>query len=198
MGIRSIKHNGRLLALAVTAIATVSMTAGSLSLALFTDQETVDGTFSTGTIVLDDAKIDGLTLTTSNMMPGDVTYDDVVVENDGSSQLRYAVSAASTNTDGKDLRSQLLLQVKVGVTDCSAAGWAADGTAVRTSVALGATTTVFGSAVAGADAGDRNLDAAANETLCFRVELPTATGNDYQSATTTTTFTFDAEQTKNN
>jgi hypothetical protein len=37
-----------------------------------------------------------------------------------------------------------------------------------------------------------------SETLCFRVNLPLATGNGFQSATTTATFTFDAEQTANN
>jgi hypothetical protein len=36
------------------------------------------------------------------------------------------------------------------------------------------------------------------ETLCFKVELPLATGNLFQTAATTATFTFDAEQTKNN
>lgn len=41
------------------------------------------------------------------------------------------------------------------------------------------------------------LAAAANETLCFRVTLPAGTGNAYQATTTTTKFTFDAEQTAN-
>ena len=63
---------------------------------------------------------------------------------------------------------------------------------------LGASGAGFGNPAAGAQAGDRTLAAAANETLCFRVTLPSGTGNAYQSATTTTTFTFDAEQTANN
>ncbi len=86
------------MAVAVAGLAVASMGAGSMSLALFTDQETVDGTFSSGSIVLDPAKVDGLTLTTSNMMPGDSVTDDVVVENDGSSQLRYSMSTSSTTT----------------------------------------------------------------------------------------------------
>ena len=37
-----------------------------------------------------------------------------------------------------------------------------------------------------------------NEILCFRASLPLTTGTAYQSASTTATFTFDAEQTANN
>lgn len=187
-----------LLLLAMLTLSVTSLGAGAFSLALFTDQETVDGTFSTGTIILDDVKIDALVLTTSNMMPGDSVTDDVVVENDGSSQLRYAVSAASTNADTKDLRSVLTLTVKtIDVTTPASPCNDFDGTQLFTG-ALGATTTIMGDATAGADAGDRDLNAAANETLCFRVSLPIGTGNAYQGATTTTTFTFDAEQTANN
>jgi len=182
--------------LAVAGLAVVSMSAGSISLALFTDQETVDGTFSSGSILLDAVKIDGLTLTTSNMMPGSSVTDDVVVENDGSSQLRYSMSTSSTNADTKDLRSQLTLTVKTA--DVVLGGCTLfDGTQLY-SGALGASAAGFGSSATGAQAGDRNLAAAANETLCFRVALPLATGNAYQSASTTTTFTFDAEQTANN
>ncbi|MBM4408132.1 MAG: hypothetical protein FJ038_05940 [Chloroflexi bacterium] len=188
-----------LLLLATVALSVTSLGAGAFSLALFTDQETVDGTFSSGTIILDDVKIDGLTLTTSNMMPGDSVTDDVVVENDGSSQLRYAVTAASTNADSKNLRSVLTLTVKtIDVTTPASPCNDFDGTTLFATATLGATTAVFGDPASGAQAGDRSVNAAANETLCFRVSLPIGTGNAYQGATTTTTFTFDAEQTANN
>jgi predicted ribosomally synthesized peptide with SipW-like signal peptide len=180
-------------------LAIMSLSAGQLSLAIFTDQETVPATFSTGSIILDDVKIDALTLTTSNIMPGDSVTDDVVVENDGTSQLRYAVSASTTNPDAKDLRSQLTLTVRgIDVTTPGTPCDNFDGTVVLASTTLGATTTIIGSSAQGAQAGDRNLAAAANETLCFRVALPIGTGNAYQSATAVTTFTFDAEQTANN
>ena len=45
---------------------------------------------------------------------------------------------------------------------------------------------------------DRVLAAAGTEVLCFYVSLPIGAGNTLQGATTTTTFTFDAEQTANN
>lgn len=185
--------------IAIAALVVVSLASAQMSLALFTDQETVDGTFSSGSVVLDDVKIDGLTLTTSNLVPGDSVTDDVVVENDGSVQLRYALSTSSTNADSKGLRDVLTLTVKtIDSTTPASPCNDFDGTSVLAATALGASAAGFGSATAGAQAGDRNLSAAANETLCFRVTLPSATGNAYQSATTTTTFTFDAEQTANN
>ncbi len=190
------RHRGRKLML-LAGLAVMSLSAGQMSLAIFTDQETVPATFSTGSIILDDVKIDALTLTTSNLMPGDTVTDDVVVENDGSSQLRYAVSASTTNPDTKDLRSQLTLTVKGVDVDGITCG-SFDGTSILAATVLGATTTVLGSPTQGAQAGDRNLAAAANETLCFRVSLPSGTGNAYQSATAVTTFTFDAEQTSSN
>jgi len=183
--------------LLLAGLAVMSLSAGQMSLAIFTDQETVPATFSTGSIILDDVKIDALTLTTSAMMPGDTVTDDVVVENDGSSQLRYAVSATTTNPDTKDLRSQLTLTVKGLDVDGITCG-SFDGTSILAATVLGATTTILGSPTQGAQAGDRNLAAAANETLCFRVSLPSGTGNAYQSATAVTTFTFDAEQTSSN
>jgi hypothetical protein len=56
----------------------------------------------------------------------------------------------------------------------------------------------FGDPSQGGQAGDRTLAGGANEDLCFAWSLPLASGNGYQGATTTTTFTFNAEQTANN
>jgi predicted ribosomally synthesized peptide with SipW-like signal peptide len=192
-------HRRRWLVLLLATLGAISVGAGQLSLALFTDQETVAGTFNTGSIVLDDVKIDALTLTTAAMMPGDTVTDDVVVENDGTAQLRYAMTTSSTNADTKGLRDVLTLTVKgVDATTPLVPCDNFDGTSVLAATVLGTSTAKFGDAAAGAQAGDRTLAAAGNETLCFRVSLPVGTGNAYQSAATTTTFTFDAEQTANN
>jgi predicted ribosomally synthesized peptide with SipW-like signal peptide len=189
----------RRLVLLLATLAAISLGAGQLSLALFTDQETVAATFSTGSIVLDDVKIDALTLTIAAMMPGDTVTDDVVVENDGTAQLRYAMTTASTNTDGKAVRNVLTLDVKtIDVTTPGTPCDNFDGAVVLAATVLGASTAQFGNPAPGNQGSDRVLNAAANETLCFRVSLPSGTGNAYQSATTTTTFTFDAEQTANN
>ena len=181
-------------AFALSAIGGIGM-----SSATFNDTETVDGAFSSGTIAMDPAKVDALTLGASNMMPGDSLTDDVVVENDGTAQLRYSLTTSSTNADGKDLRSQLLLTVKtIDVTTPGTPCNDFDGSSTLINgISLG-TPAVFGNPAAGAQAGDRNLGAAASETLCFRISLPLATGNAYAGAATTTTFTFAAEQTVNN
>jgi len=170
-----------------------------LTLALFTDQETVTADFTTGTIDLDGVRIDALVLTTSALMPGDTVTDDVVVENDGTAQLRYAMTTSSTNADSKALRDALTLTIKtIDVTTPGTPCDNFDGASTLYSGVLGASTAKFGNPAQGSDSGDRTLNAAANETLCFRVSLPSGTGNSYQGATTTTTFTFDAEQTSNN
>jgi hypothetical protein len=176
-----------------------SVGASYLTLALFTDQETVTADFTTGTIDLDAAKIDALVLTTSALMPADTVTDDVVVENDGTAQLRYAMTTSSTNADTKALRDALTLTVKtIDVTTPGTPCDNFDGASTLYNGVLGASTAKFGNPAQGSDTGDRTLNGGANETLCFRVSLPSGTGNSYQGATTTTTFTFDAEQTSSN
>lgn len=191
------RRRRRLLGLAIglTLMGTFS---AAMSFAVFTDQETVDATFSSGSIILDDVKIDGLTLSIAPLMPGDMITDDVVVENDGTAQLRYSISTATTDPDLKALRDVLSLTVKeIDLTDPSVPCDNFDGATLYTGV-LGVGGAAVGSSAPGADAGDRTLSGLSNETLCFRVELPWATGNAYAAATAVTTFTFDAEQTANN
>src|SRR5690242_21452534 len=101
-----------LLAFSAGALAIASMMTGAMSLALFSDQKTVNNSFTTGTITLNTAGISSLSLTSAALMPGDTKNGSVTVQNDGSAQLRYAVSATSTNPDTKDLRSSLTLTVK--------------------------------------------------------------------------------------
>ena len=192
------RRRRRIFVFLVPVLAIAGLGAGQFSLALFTDTETVDGTFSTGSIILDAAKIDALVLTTSAMMPGDSVTDDVVVENDGTAQLRYAMTTSSTNADLLALRDVLTLTVKTVDVDASVPCDAFDGTTILAATVLGASTAGFGNPAAGPHAGDRTLNATANETLCFRVSLPSGTSQAYQGATTTTTFTFSAEQTANN
>jgi hypothetical protein len=195
----------KVMLLGLATLAVTSLTGMTLvSMALFTDQETDDSTFTTGTIVLDAAKIGALDLTTSAMMPGSTVTSSVSVENDGSAQLRYAVSQSSTNADSKALRDELLLVVRTADTGAGSFGSDGDycddasGTLLRASAALGASGNVVGNPATGANSGDRTLDAGASEVLCFHVSLGSSAPNSLQGATTTTTFTFDAEQTANN
>lgn len=197
MNTQTTRGRKRLLGLAVglTLMGTFS---AAMSLAVFTDQETVPSTFSSGSIDLDAIKIDALILTVSALMPGDSITDDVVVENTRTAQLRYAISTATTNPDTKLLRDALNLTVRtIDVTTPGVPCDNFDGTSLYTGL-LGASTAAVGSPAAGAQAGDRVLAGLTSETLCFRVSLPLATGNAYAAATAVTTFTFDAEQTANN
>jgi spore coat-associated protein N len=197
-------HRSRrlLLALSIGILASASIGSAAMSTALFTDQRTVNNTFTAGSITLNAAAIAALSLTSTNVMPGDNITGAVVVQNDGTSQLRYSLASASTNVDTKGLRQVLTLTIKT--IDVTTPGVPCDNfdgtTTVLATTALhnGTVGIGFGSAATGAQAGDRNLNAAASETLCFRVNLPSGTTNAYQSASTVTTFTFDAEQTVNN
>lgn len=198
MNAHTITRSRRLAALLALGLGIIGTGSGAMTLALFTDQETAAGTFTSGSIVLDDAKIDGLSLSISPLMPGDLITDDVVVENDGTAELRYSISTATTNPDTKGLRDALSLTVKA--VDATSPGTPCDnfdGATLYTGV-LGASTAAVGSPAAGTQAGDRTLAGLTAETLCFRIELPLATGNAYAAASAVTTFTFDAEQTANN
>ena len=163
-----------------------SLGAGAFSLAIFTDSDASSGTFTSGTI--DIAASPTTLFTVANLMPGDSGSATLAVQNNGTAQLRYAMTSASTNADAKALRDQVQLTVRPGACPSAAA--------TIFSGALSAA--AFGSTTQGAQAGDRTLNAAASEQLCFGWSLALATGNAFQGATTTTTFTFTAEQTANN
>jgi len=186
---------------AAIAVAGLSLvTLGTLTTgALFTDSEDLGAnSFTTGTLVL------GLNPTTAlfsvaNMAPGDTVSKPLTVSNTGTLGLRYAVTGTATDPDAKGLRNQLDFTVYSGVSaaNCTAGNLAA-GTVLYGPATLGASSPVFGNPAQGAQAGDRALGAAANEPLCFVASLPLSTDNTFQGATTTVSFTFDAEQTKNN
>lgn len=171
--------------------AAATIGAASFSLAIYTSTATVGAnTFTSGTIVLGTSPSTAL-LTAGAMMPGDTVSGSLVMSNTGTSQLRYAMTSSSTNTDAKGLMNQITLTIKTLGTSCATF----DGTTVYSGTLASA---AFGDPAPGAQAGDRTLNAASNETLCFQANLPSATGNTFQGATTTTTFTFSAEQTANN
>jgi Camelysin metallo-endopeptidase len=166
-------------------------------LAVFTDSQAVGGnTFSTTNVDISTAPASAL-VTYSAMVPGDQVTAPITVTNGGGADLRYAISSTTTENV---LAAQLDLTVKSGVATCTNAGFGASGTVIYATGDLGSTsvTNLVGDPAQGAQAGDRALVAAANETLCFNVSLPLSTGNAYVSLTSTATFTFAAEQTRNN
>ncbi len=186
--------------IAVTAIGGLSVLGGLAGLAVFTDTASVGGnTFTTGNITITTSPTSAL-ITLADMAPGDSVQPSagiVVTNGDALLELRYAITSTTT----EDVLAAALdltireIDATVPATPCDDF----DGAVIYTTGDLGSTAgiDVVGSPTQGADAGDRVLAASANETLCFRVELPlSATGP--TGITTTATFDFQAEQTKNN
>jgi spore coat-associated protein N len=190
------RHLSRILVVLLL-VGVVAASLGVASNAIWTDSEDVDAnTFSTGTLDIGTSPTTAL-VTFSDMAPGDEVTAEITVSNDGSLDLRYAVTSTTTEDT---LAAQLDLTIKSGVTTCTNAGFDTDGTVIYTTGDLGSTTgiDVIGDPTQGADTGDRTLAATASEDLCFNVELPSSTGDSFQGLNTTATFTFAAEQTDNN
>ncbi len=167
--------------------------------ALFTNQEAVgSNAFTAGTVDISTSPVSTV-INFSGMVPGDTVTNPITASNNGNQSLRYAVTSSATNADAKALKDQLVMTVKtVDVTTPTTPCDNFDGTQLYTGDVDSTAGLIIGDPAAGAQTGDRTLAAAASETLCFRVNLPSATGNAYQGATTTVTFTFNAEQTTNN
>jgi hypothetical protein len=178
---------------------------GSLSafgvLSVFTDTASVPlNAFTiTGTMDISTSPPPGALVTFSDMTPGDKVTAPITVTNAGNLQLRYAVTSLATDADNKHLMTQLDLTIKELVTTCTNAGFDTDGNVLYGPGDLGGdpAINVIGDPAQGDD-GEQTLDASDDEVLCFQVELPLDTGNEFQGATTTATFSFEAEQTINN
>jgi hypothetical protein len=178
------------------AVLAVGLAAGApwaLTHAIFSDSAAVgSNAFTSGSIDISSSPTSAL-LTLSTMAPGDKVTAPITISNAGSLQLRYAmttsISGSSVLSDG------MTLSIKSGVTTCSNSGFGTDGSQVYSgSLTAGA----IGDATQGSQAGDRTMNAAAAEVLCFQALLPTTAGNTLQSLSATATFTFAAEQTANN
>lgn len=171
---------------ALLGLSAVSLGAGAMSLAIFTDSAASTGTFSSGTIDISSSPV--VAFTVVGMVPGDTDTQLLTIANAGTAELRYAMSVLATNPLG----DTLTLTVKTLGTGCAAF----DGTTILPATTLDGV--AIGSAAQGDQPGDRTLAAATSEDLCFQVGLPLATGNALQGASSDVTFTFDAEQTANN
>ncbi len=173
--------------LLASSLATVG--AGAMSLAVFTDSKASTGAWTTGSIILGVSPTAAFSVT--NAMPGDSGTQIIGVTNAGLSTLRYAMTSTSTNADTKGLAAQMNLVITTGPV--------VTGACTGTSLYSGPlSTAALGSVAQGAQAGDRSVNPTATDNLCFGWSFPIASGNAFQSAATTTTFTFSAEQTANN
>jgi Camelysin metallo-endopeptidase len=173
----------------LSALAALTLGAGSFSLAQFTDSDTSTWSFTAGSIDIETEVTVGAAVT--GIMPGDSVTEDLVVTNAGTEELRYAMTTVATTALGDELDLEVRDDdVDGGCDDFDggvivAAGTTLDGAA-------------FGSSAQGLDAGDRVLAGGISETLCFRATLPLNADTLVQGLTSAVTFTFDAEQTVNN
>ena len=121
------------------------------------------------------------------MKPGDVKYAPLSIANAGTLGFSYTMATSATNTDSTGLASQLTLGVKKVATaaacDSAGVGYLASTDIMTASGPLGA----------GAIAS-RTLTAGTSDVACFRVELPSGSGDSFQGGTTVATFTFSATQ----
>jgi hypothetical protein len=121
----------------------------------------------------------------TGLTPGDSAYGEITVRNDGAMALTYDITARTTA--GSTLAAALAMQVRSGVTSCSAAGFAATGQAAGPVLAYGSAS---GLPVLTAS---RELPAGQNEKLCVKVTFPTQHGRAAQAAApAAATFTFRA------
>jgi spore coat-associated protein N len=173
--------------IAINALATCASIGG---LSLFTKSvDNGNNTFTSGSVDISTSPASAF-ITMSSMAPGDSVTQQLTVANAGTLELRYAMTTSATNTDSKNLRDALILTIKTKGTNCTTF----DGTSLYSGTL---TNGAIGNPTQGNQSGDRTLAATVSEDLCFKVELPSsATGP--EGATTTATFTFAAEQTKNN
>lgn len=171
------------------------------TVAYFTSSATSAGNqFTAGTLVISEAPSLAL-LNVSNLVPGDSFGAPLTVSNAGSLTLRYAVTSAADNTDGKGLRSALGLTIwtDVSAANCTAKNYTG-GTSVYGPGALGDDTglSLIGNPAQGQHAGDRAMAPSTDEVLCFAVQLPSGTSTALQGASTSATFSFSAEQVSGN
>jgi hypothetical protein len=182
--------------------ALIAATGATMSLAVFTQQQAVAGNvFTTSSIALSVTPVTAI-FTSGAMMPGDVVPAGApgapvtVSSGAGTAAFRYAITGSSTNTDTKALDSQLVITVRQA--DAGGGCAAFTGAILFNAVVPVGPINMVGDPTQGNQAGDRTLAGGASETLCFKASLPLGTPLAYQSATSTYTFTFIAEQTANN
>jgi hypothetical protein len=184
-----LRRRRRLLALAWIGVAVLAVGGVATSLAYFSRQAPVDGPFSAGTISLGAAPANTL-ITITGMVPGNQAPGPLTLTNAGSGDLRYAMTAAATDDDGKHLRDVLQLDIERR-TGCG-------GAVLEVLYSGPIANAAFGDPKPGANAGDRLLASGGSEVLCFRATLPVGTDSLLQGASTSVTLTFQAEQVAGN
>jgi len=144
-------------------------------------------TFSAGNLQIAPGLHAGSTLTVANLIPGDNFDAQLDISTPGSLVLTYAMTTSITGS--APLASDLLLTVRAKTTNaCSVR----DGSVLYgpASLSLG----FLGDPARGIQAGDRQLAAAASESLCFTIVLPATAPSSDQGTSLAATFSWLAEQ----
>jgi predicted ribosomally synthesized peptide with SipW-like signal peptide len=170
-------------------LSALTIGAGSVSLALFTDSDSSTWSFTVGTIDIESNP--AVVTAVTGLMPNGMAADSLTISNAGTATLRYAMTTTATNALG----GQLTVAVRA---EDAGGGCAAFTGAVIVASGTTLNGAGFGSSAQGPQAGDRVLAGGASEVLCFQVSLPQNTDNTFQGATSLATFSFNAEQTANN
>ena len=144
-----------------------------------------------GTVTLD--------VPAADLVPGGSTRTARIVENSTSGTIRYALTSASTDTDGAGIRDALQVRITTPAgTDGSLGSCDAAGATTLYEGPLGEAAAGFGSSAMGRQGGDRELAPGDREILCFELTTPLELGNEFQAATTSTTWQIASEQTAGN
>ena len=207
---QTLKRQTKWILVALMAIGGLAALLGAASQAIFTDTDAV-GTndFATGTVSLTTTPTNTIWTAVTAAVPGTIAAGPLTVDNDGTLDLRYAVSGGNTDaTLAAGMNVRIGLEGPDAGTVCEFPYHNTDGTVTTltddTPLFAGTldTALLIGNVATGQDAspggGDRALVAGANEVLCFSVVLPLSAINTLQGLSNTTTFTFDSEQTLNN
>ena len=169
----------------IASIGLLGTVAAMAGFGAFTDQETItDNTFSSGTLDLSLGTTSALvTFTTPPMKPGDSTGpQSLLVSNIGTADLSYTMSTTMVTDTGTPLLGDALdltirgIDTTTPLTPCNDFDGA---------VLYGAADLNDGALAA------RALSTSANETLCFRVDFPSAATGP-QGASANATLVFDA------
>ena len=133
------------------------------------------------------------------LAPGEAIRSQELILNTDGQALRYALSSASVDEDGKGIHD--ILRVVIRTADLGSGSTPScerfDGPTLYRGP-LGSETAGFGDVRTGGQPGDRVLASGEGETLCFEVTMPLSAGNEYQGASGSTTWALAAEQAAGN
>lgn len=193
---------------------------------------TSNALFTDSTVVFDNAFVTGkVDISTSDswavfespaLMPGDVIVQPLVISNDGTTEMRYALTSTllpplevgpegaeapdadpdQSLEEAERLATQMDLSISAApsMSSCSAANfdnldevlYGPDDFSQIAEVQL------FGDKAQGFQGGERTVAAGRSEVLCLKVSLPLETGDSFENLEASAFLVAYAEQTKNN